>query len=273
MHLKKSAVMFTIILCLSFASVVQAKNTITIQYDNTHLREGPSTTYEINGYAEKGEEFNVISAEDKWIEITNGQMSGYVFKEFINNQSAYTSSGLDNKTIVIDAGHGGIDVGAIGASGSYEKDFTYRTMQELEEKLTILGADVILTRGEDRYVSLASRTSLANIVNADAFISIHYNSFSEAPNVTGIGTYYDHEQDAPLAVSVQDGLISKTEAADRKAQEEDYYVIKQTFRPSILVELGFISNPETDQLLQTNRYQQKLISGIVTGLNNYFLHP
>ncbi|SFA69313.1 N-acetylmuramoyl-L-alanine amidase [Lentibacillus halodurans] len=243
---------------------------ITIQHDNTHLRNGPSTEYEIAGYAEKGEEFDVIAESGDWYNIASEQITGYVFKDFVNHQMTSIATGLENKTIVIDAGHGGRDVGAIGASGTYEKDFTYRTMQELEKELSILGAEVILTREEDRFVPLASRPSLSNLTTADAFISIHYNSFPKASDVTGIGTYYYHEQYEELAKLVQKELVSKTGATDRGVQDEDYYVIRQNFQPSILVELGFISNPEKEQLLKTNSYQKNLVAGIVTGLSQYF---
>ncbi|WP_167751324.1 N-acetylmuramoyl-L-alanine amidase [Lentibacillus salicampi] len=245
-------------------------SSVTIQHDNTHLREGPSTSYDITGFAKKGDDFDVIAAENNWYKIANGEMSGYVRQEFVDRHKPSSPAGLENKTIVIDAGHGGRDVGAIGASGTYEKDFTYRTMQELKKELTMLGAEVVLTRDTGQFVSLASRTSLANLANTDAFISIHYNSFPQAPDITGINTYYYHKQSEELARFVQEGLINKTEATDREALQEDYYVIRQNFNPSILVELGFISNSEQEQRLQTTSYQKQLVSGMVTGLTQYF---
>ncbi|WP_029329098.1 N-acetylmuramoyl-L-alanine amidase [Lentibacillus jeotgali] len=243
---------------------------IFIQHDNTHLRKGPSTSSDIIGFANKGEEFNVLSEEENWYEIANDEISGFIVKEFAASHSILSSTGLEDKTIVIDAGHGGRDVGAIGASGTYEKDFTFQTMKELKKELVILGAEVVLTRRTDRFVSLDSRTSLANITDTDAFISIHYNSFPQTPEVTGIGTYYYHKHSEELARSVQESLISKTGANDREALNEDYHVIRQSFNPSILVELGFISNPEKEQLLETNSYQKQLVSGIVAGLSKYF---
>jgi len=246
-----------------------ASSSITIQYDNTHLREGPSTSYDITGYAKKGDEFNVTSAEDNWYEIANEEMSGYVLKDFVDRH-APTSSGLEDKTIVIDAGHGGRDVGAIGASGTYEKDFTYQTMQELKKEMAILGARVVLTREADQFVFLSSRTSLSNLAETNAFISIHYNSFPQAPDVNGIGTYYYHKRGEELARLVQEGLIRKTGANDRDVFKGDYQVLRQNDHPAILVELGFISNHEKEQLLQTNSYQKQLVSGIVAGLTQYF---
>ncbi|WP_164668511.1 N-acetylmuramoyl-L-alanine amidase [Virgibacillus doumboii] len=243
---------------------------ITIQQDNTHLREGPSATYEISGFADKGTEFNVLSKESNWYRVENKEMSGYLLKEFVEKNKSSAEQGINNKKIVIDAGHGGRDVGAIGASGTYEKDFTFKTMQELKQELTALGAEVVLTRKNDEFISLASRTSLTNITDADAFISIHYNSVPSLPNVTGIGAYYYDESNQKLAEYVLQEVTKESGARNRGAVFGDFHVIRQNFKPSILVELGFISNLKKEQILQTNAYQKKLVTGIVNGLNKYF---
>ncbi|MFB4166577.1 N-acetylmuramoyl-L-alanine amidase [Virgibacillus sp. JSM 102003] len=246
------------------------EETITIQHDNTQLREGPSTSYDITDFANKGTEFKVLSESNEWYEIENDDITGYVFKQLVKKERTSSFGGMNGKTIVIDAGHGGRDVGAIGASGTYEKDFTYKTSQELKQELTALGANVVLTRKSDEFISLGSRTSLPNILDTDAFISIHYNSFPEMPNVTGIGAYFYDDQNEKLAKDVLQGIAKETGARNRGATFGDFHVIRQTFKPSILVELGFISNPEKEQLLQTNAYQKKLVTGIVNGLNQYF---
>src|SRR5699024_1268337 len=112
---------------------------IVIQHDNTHLRKGPSTSYDIIGFTNKGEEFDGVGEKENWYEIANDEMYGFVLKNFATGHKTPSSAGLEDKTIVIDAGHGGRDVGAIGASGTYEKNFTYRTMRELKKELAILG--------------------------------------------------------------------------------------------------------------------------------------
>ncbi|MFZ3576438.1 N-acetylmuramoyl-L-alanine amidase [Virgibacillus sp. DJP39] len=243
---------------------------VILSYDNTHLRSGPATQYEITGYADKGTTFEVLGETEEWYEVKNKDLQGFLKKQFIQDETETTSSGIENKTIVIDAGHGGRDVGAIGVSGTYEKNYTYRTSLELKQELTVLGANVILTRPEDEFISLGSRSSYANIAGTDAFISIHYNSTPELPNVTGIGTYYYHDQNKELAAYVQKELIKETNANDRKFTFGDYFVIRQTFKPAILVELGFLSNKEKEQLLQTDAYQKKLVQGMVNGLLKYF---
>lgn len=175
-----------------------------------------------------------------------------------------------DKTILIDAGHGGHDVGAIGAAESYEKDIAFITASELERTLRLLGAKTIVTRKKDDFISLNARTSFSNKSDIDVFLSIHYNSFPEQPDVTGIETYYYHDQHKELAQFIQRGVIQKTNAKNRGISKGDYFVLRENFKPSVLLELGFISNEESEDLLRTNFYQMKIVAGIVSGLKDYF---
>lgn len=243
---------------------------VTVPYEHTHLRSGPSTEYEIVGFAKKGTTFTVTSETDGWYKVEKKGLKGYLNKQFVEKAVKVNSSALDNKTIVIDAGHGGRDVGAVGASGTFEKNFTYKTSLELKQQLTVLGANVLLTRSEDEFISLGSRSSYANVAGTDVFISIHYNSTPALPNVTGIGTYYYHGQNKGLATYVQKELIKETGATDRGVAFGNFLVIRQTFKPAILVELGFLSNQQKEKLLQTSAYQKKLVQGMVNGLQKYF---
>ncbi|MFD2046187.1 N-acetylmuramoyl-L-alanine amidase [Ornithinibacillus salinisoli] len=252
------------------SSLMENEKSITIVYDNTQIRDGSSTDHEIIHFADKGTVFNVISETAEWYEIENDSVSGFVHKDLVNKNQQSNASGFKGKTIVIDAGHGGRDVGAIGANETYEKHLTYKTAYELEQLLTLLGAEVVLTRSEDEYIFLGSRSSVSNHSNTDAFISIHYNSVPELPSATGIGTYYYHDQYESLANYIQEGIVKETDARDRNATFGDYQVIRQNYKPSVLLELGFISNAEEEMLLLTNAYQQKIVSGIVYGLGKYF---
>ncbi len=248
------------------------KKQIVISQANTHLREGPSNESKIIHFVKKGTVLDILAIKGNWYKISYKNRTGYIFREFAEREMDNSSKGLNNKTIIIDAGHGGQDVGAVGASDTLEKEMTYKTAQELENELNMLGAEVIVTRKKDNYISLASRTSLSNLKNIDAFISIHYNSVPNIPDANGIGTYYYHEQQKKLADSIQLELIKETEAKDRGSSYGDYQVLRQNLKPAILVELGFISNKEKEQLLLTDGYQQKIVSGMVNGLQKYFSH-
>ncbi|OZU89857.1 N-acetylmuramoyl-L-alanine amidase [Virgibacillus indicus] len=245
-------------------------DTITIQYENTHIRSNPAVDSDIIHFAEKGAVFNVISEQGDWFEVENDEATGFINKNLLGEDKTSSTTGFKNKTIVIDAGHGGRDVGAIGAKGSYEKDIAYLTAEELAKELTILGAEVLLTRPEDEFISLGSRVSFANIMDTDAFISIHYNSVPQLANVNGIETYYYHEQYEQLANYIQKEIVKETDAENRGKTHGDYLVIRQAFKPSVLLELGFISNQEKEALLQTSAYQKKIVSGIINGLGKYF---
>lgn len=250
----------------------ESKGDIIIDSENTQIRNEPSTSGDIVYFASENETFTISDEKDDWYQIKNDEADGFIHKRLVtnNNERKKTRNGLRNKTIVLDAGHGGRDVGAIGMSGDYEKTFTYQTTMELEKELKLLGADVILTRETDEFISLGGRTSLANIKDTDALISIHYNSTPDLPEVNGIGTYYYHDQHKDLAKAVQNGVIQITDANDRGTAFENFHVIRQSFKPSILIELGFISNEKEENLLKRSPYQKKIVTGILHGLQQYF---
>lgn len=246
-------------------------SSITIQYENTQVREGPSTDYDIIHFAKKGTEYEVLSQNDEWYEIAANDHTGYILEDLVTEpKEANNKNVFENKTIIIDAGHGGRDVGAIGVTETYEKNFAYLTAHELEQELQYLGADVFLTREEDEFISLSSRATYSNFLDTDAFISIHYNSVPELPGVSGIESFYYSEQDENLAKYIQQGIIRETDESDRGVAMGDFQVLRMNLKPSVLLELGFISNPEREALLQTNAYQKKLVTGIVEGLRKYF---
>ncbi len=243
---------------------------LTVPIDKTHIRSGPSTENDIIHFASEGDEIQVMDEVDDWYKIKLNDIEGYIYKDLLKEKAKSDTEGLKGKTIVIDPGHGGNDSGAISASDALEKDITYKTAEILAQELTTLGANVILTRDQETFVSLSSRATVSNTMSADAFISLHYNSIPNIPNATGINTYYYHEQYEPLARYIQQEVIKETVDRDRGVGFGDFQVIRQNLMPGVLIELGFISNPEIDQLLATNAYQKKMVSGIVNGIQRYF---
>ncbi|MEC5422151.1 N-acetylmuramoyl-L-alanine amidase [Virgibacillus sp. C22-A2] len=246
------------------------EESIIIQHNNTQMRSGPSTENEITNFADRGEVYEVLSITGDWYELSKEGYTGYVLKQLVSKNKTLSSTGFKNKTIVIDAGHGGRDVGAIGATGIFEKDIAYLTAQELAQELRVLGAEVLLTRSEDEFISLGSRVSYTNMIDTDAFISIHYDSVPELPQVTGIESFFYHSQDQKLAEYIQSELVKETEAKDRGTTHGNLLVIRQNLKPSVLLELGFLSNTEEEALLTTGSYQKSIVSGIVNGLGRYF---
>ena len=192
-----------------------------------------------------------------------------------------TTGGIGGKIIVLDPGHGGSDPGAIGPTGLQEKQVTLPIAEYLKSILEAKGAKVILTRTTDVDVygphasgvdELQARVNVANGNQADAFISIHINSFSN-PNVGGIATYYfdGSDQSKKLASSVQEQIAEHSGFnGDRGIQPGNLYVLRHSLMPSILVELGFISNPKEEGHLKESETQKDFANELAKGLELYF---
>ena len=239
--------------------------------DNMYIRTEPSSSSSISQLFDKGTKCSVLEkTSEQWYQVSCDDHEGYMFSKHILESPSIENENMRDKTIVIDAGHGGRDVGSIGVNGTYEKDLTLKTALALKDALQALGARVHMTRDDDSYVLLESRPMYANTVRADAFISIHYNSFPDVPSVTGIGTYYYEGQDQFLASSLQHAVSLYSESRDRGIEHGDYQVLRTNIRPSALIELGFISNAYSEELLLTAAYQDKLVHGIVNGLSSFF---
>jgi N-acetylmuramoyl-L-alanine amidase len=246
------------------------QHTITITHEKTQIRNGPSTDYDIVYFAKAGEKITVIAEEGNWLKVKLNDSEGYVLKDLVVKKTENATYGLQGKRIVIDPGHGGNDSGAISAGEVLEKDITYKTAEVLAQELTMLGAEVLMTRDQETFATLSSRATLSNVTSADAFISLHYNSVPNLPDATGISTYYYHEQYQSLATFIQQEVIKESKDRDRGVGFGDFQVIRQNLMPAVLIELGFISNSEIDQLLATNAYQKKLVTGIVNGMQRYY---
>lgn len=172
------------------------------------------------------------------------------------------------KRVVIDAGHGGTDCGAI-RNGINEKDITLDVSKRVEALLKKQGYQVTMTRTNDIYVSLADRVSISETNAPDIFVSIHVNS-STKPEITGIETHYYHQESLNLAQTVHSSLASKIQSNNRGLFKSKFYVINHTTAPAILIEIGFISNDNERAQLVSEKRKQDTAKAIVEGINNYF---
>lgn len=172
--------------------------------------------------------------------------------------------------IVIDPGHGGVDDGATGVSKkTKEKVINLSVAKRLESLLKASGAKVIMTRTGDVSVSLENRVSMAVNAKADAFVSIHHNTYPSS-KMDGVMTFYYHASDMRLAQTVQKHLVRTTSLTDRGARYGNLFVLRENKVPAILVELGFISNPQEEQKLIQPAMQDKEAAAIATALEEYF---
>ena len=211
--------------------------------------------------------------------------------------------------IVVDAGHGGWDLGTVGRKGLLEKDLVLEIAQRLGKLLeSRLGAEVIFTRNDDTYIPLDERAAMANQAQADLFISVHAN-YSDLPSARGVETYYTNfftqpsakeletrsgigvknftsatlsaadlhekiEQSRRLANSVQRSLYGMLAAQnpglrDRGIKEASYVVLTETAMPGILAEVSFVSSPTDEQKLQSDGYREQIAEALYRGIARY----
>lgn len=190
---------------------------------------------------------------------------------------------LGNRVVVIDAGHGGVDPGAVGKGKVLEKDVTLAVSKRLQALVQQSGAKTIMVREDDsdlgtsqgllkrKREDLAQRIQLAMDAQAEVYLSIHANSFPDA-KLTGAQTFYhaDSPEGKLLAQSIQQELNKMTNGNRVIKGNQDIYVLKKAHQAAVTVELGFLSNLAEEQLLATPEYQQKLAVAIYQGLSDYF---
>ena len=202
----------------------------------------------------------------------------------------YTGSGKEElPLIVIDAGHGGKDVGARN-NGLVEKDLTLDLARRVDKRLQRVGFGTVMTRDDDSYVSLPERAEVGNQYDNALFVSLHFNG--GASSASGVETFYETEKVPPeaawtwigffnkpdpsryesgetLAGYIQTALVLRTEAANRGIKRRDLYVVRHVRVPAVLIEAGFLSNPVEARLLGNGEYRERLATAIVEGVMSY----
>ncbi|HEY9624775.1 MAG TPA: DUF3747 domain-containing protein [Crinalium sp.] len=167
--------------------------------------------------------------------------------------------------VVIDPGHGGPDVGAVGVGGLQEKDVTLPISRQVAALLEQQGIQAILTRPDDRDLDLAPRVALAEQANANLFVSIHANSAGASAN--GVETYYyGSVEGQELAQSIQSNVIRSTGMIDRGVKTARFYVITQTSMPAALVEVGFVTGQDDARRLSSSTYRNQIAGAITQGI-------
>lgn len=220
----------------------------------------------------KGTRLTVLRSKYHWYYVkTQNKQFGWIADWILPQQHKRTITNLADATIVIDAGHGGNDVGALSNSGKYEKKYTLRYSMALAQKLERLGAKVYLTRDDDSYVGLGTRPALAEKVHADAFISFHFDSAPVANSATGFTTYYYHKNNGSYALAEAiNSSFSKLYLDNRGIEFGNFLVIRENSVPSVLLEMGYINSNRDFSEISNSAYQNQVITDVTSGLIKYF---
>lgn len=190
---------------------------------------------------------------------------------------------FSEKCIVIDSGHGGADPGKVGVSGTKEKEINLAIAKKLQERLEDAQINVIMTRDTDDDLSVESdkskkkadldrRCDIINSSGADMVISIHQNSYV-TPKAEGAQVFYYKKSDESkkIAQIMQNVLGEKLGSTRQIKSDVNYYILLHSQLPTIISECGFLSNPEEEQRLCTEEYQERIADALYCGIIEYLM--
>ena len=213
-----------------------------------------------------------------------GLLAFGTYLKFANTAAETFGLATASKVIVIDPGHGGHDPGKVGSQGVYEDEVNLKIAMKLKNYLEQSGATVTMTRMDDEYLEgpngnthkrkdMSYRKQVMNISEADVVVSIHQNAFTQ-PQVRGAQVFFykDSEDAKSLAKHVQEAIREFADSNNTRQikSSQDYYILKVSEMPGVIIECGFLTNPEEEQLLISDAYQDKMAWAIYRGIVNYF---
>ncbi|MFS0562219.1 N-acetylmuramoyl-L-alanine amidase [Terribacillus sp. 179-K 1B1 HS] len=242
---------------------------------NLNIRATPSTDAAILGRFPAGTQFQYIDKGDGWGQITIQGQTGFLSLDYVAPVSEETATQTESSArqsvqrIIIDPGHGGKDPGAIG-NDTMEKNVALTISEKLQQRLLTNGYDVKMTRSDDIFIPLSERATISNNWGADLFVSVHANSAATS-SAKGLESYYYGASSSgkKLASSIQTALASNTNNENRGTHSADFYVLRHTSMPAVLVETGFISNPADAALLNDSNYQNEVADSIAEGIKAF----
>lgn len=263
-------------------SEAQIRQSGQVTVDALRLREGPSVDHAITILLPKGEKLSINNKQGEWLNVsTETEKQGWVHGQYVStetsdsfdlsDQMVGSSSSIAGKVIVIDPGHGGRDGGARGVLyDTIESELNLSTSFYLEQELIDLGANVLMTRiDNENKVGLDERVAISHKYEADAFVSVHYNS-AIVPASGTIAFYHSQTKDLPLARAMDRHLNRSDHLQHNGIAYGEYHVLRHNKSPSILVELGFLSNASDEEIIRTSQYQKQAAKLMADALKEYF---
>lgn len=216
----------------------------------------------------------------------------FLFGTFLGNRTVAVISENTpvhrNRCFVIDAGHGGEDGGAYSCTGRSESDYNLEIAIRLDDLMHLLGMDTLMIRKKDISVytagetisqkkisDLKERVRLVNRTENGILLSIHQNQFSDE-RYSGAQVFYGKQQDSQeLAKTLQEKMIDNLNPGSHRQikQGSGIYLLEKIQQPGVLIECGFLSNPQEEQLLRTPEYQKKLCCVIAASVSGFELDP
>lgn len=246
--------------------------------EGVNIRQAPEPGAEIIGKTAEEDVLTYLGQEDAYyrVQLADGQ-EGYIANWLADSNATAMAdladqmeetSTLSDQVIVLDPGHGGDDPGAMNDTIN-EKSVTLKTVQAVKDKLEAAGATVYLTREDDSTVELGERVEISKRAGADAFISLHYDAY-DSISASGTSTYYYDDGSIPLAQAVQAQLLEQLPLSSNGIRFGDFQVTRENPAPSLLLELGYMSNPSDVKTFTQDDYYQDVAEAVYDGLVVYF---
>ncbi|KMZ41753.1 N-acetylmuramoyl-L-alanine amidase [Bacillus sp. FJAT-27238] len=248
---------------------------VTVMNPDTNVRSGPSTDHAVIKQVQPGEKYGIANKSGEWFQVNFPDGStGYIAGWLVSANGApavVRSNDLAGKVIVVDAGHGGTDGGSTGSSFStLEKTVNLQVSLLLRNKLEAAGAKVIMTRADDRKLTLQQRVDIAIQNQADIFVSVHHNTHPNSATNGSIIFYYSQGNSSKLASLVQTELVKATSYKDMNYRYGNYFVLRENPVPSILAEISFLSNYNDEIRARSEKQQDLAAEGLFKGIVQYF---
>lgn len=181
-----------------------------------------------------------------------------------------TVGAIARPIIVIDAGHGGHDRGGMPGQRIPEKGYTLDVAKRLEAILRGAGYKTVMTRSSDVFIGLGERCRMANRLGNAIFVSIHFNG-ARNYDAYGIETYYANgSRSAALASAIHRSVLSATGSMDRRVRSRGFFVLRRTTVPSVLCELGFLTNRDEAKKIASSAYRQRLAEAVARGIRSRY---
>lgn len=168
-------------------------------------------------------------------------------------------------TVVIDAGHGGFDRGGVPGQRVAEKEMALDVAQRLKKRLRKEGYQIVMTRDSDVFVPLGERARIANRYRDAILVCVHFNSATRV-GANGIETYYYSSDSAQLAANIHRHVVAGTTTENRGIRRRGYFVLRRTSIPAVLVECGFLTNPDEARMALQGSYRERLADKIADGV-------
>ncbi|MCW2278981.1 N-acetylmuramoyl-L-alanine amidase family protein [Heliophilum fasciatum] len=206
-----------------------------------------------------------------------GGVGYYLLPAYLDDREVASLAGsLQDKTVLIDAGHGGGDGGTKGKQGTLEKDINLAIAKKVAEHLRQSNIRVVMTRETDANLftgpwtqrdELTKRVEVARENKADIYVAIHANSFSAKSSGAQVFYQPGSEEGKRLALHIQHQLVERIGNKDKRvATDEDYFVLRTSHCPAVMVEVGFLSNPTEETMLKSDSHQETIAKGIFAGI-------